>query len=80
MWLMNKRFPRCDKTDKYLITKVTECIVLNKLIMLVASKLPILPHLLAAPAQPTQLADLLTNPLIDQYARLDVATPSTLAE
>ena len=48
--------------------------------MLVARKLPILPHLLATPAQPAQLADLLANPLIDQYARTNVATLFTLAE
>ena len=48
--------------------------------MLVARKLPILLHLLAAPAQPTQVADLLAHPLIDWYARTDFATLFTLAE
>ena len=48
--------------------------------MPVARKVPILSHLLAAPAQPTQLADSLANSLIDQYARTDVATLSTIAE
>ena len=48
--------------------------------MSVARKLPILPHLLAPPAQPTQLADLQANPLIDQYARAYVATFFTLAK
>ena len=48
--------------------------------MPVARKLPIPPHLLAAPAQPTQLVDILANPLIDQYARTDVATLFALAD
>ena len=52
----------------------------NKLIMLVARKFSIVPYLLKAPAQPTHLADLLAIPLIDQYARTDVATLLTLAE
>ena len=48
--------------------------------MLVAGKLPILPHLLAAPAQPTQLANLPANPLIYQYARRDVVGLFTVVE
>lgn len=48
--------------------------------MLVARKLSILPHLLAQPARLTKLANFLANPLIDQYARRDVAASSTLAE
>ena len=35
----------------------------------------ILPNLLAAPAQPTQPADLLANPLIDPYATLGQTSP-----
>ena len=80
MWSIDQWFPRYNKTDKSLIAKAIECMVLSKEIMLVARKLPILPHLLATPAQPTQLADLLANPPIDQYARKDVATLFTLVE
>ena len=43
-------------------------------------ELPIVPYLLMALARPTQLADLLANPLIDQYARTYVSTLFTLAE
>ena len=39
-----------------------------------------MPHLFAAPAQPTHLVDLLDYPLIDMYARTDVTTLFTLDE
>ena len=48
MQSIDQWFLRCDKTDYGLITKVIECLVLSKLIMLVARKLPILPHVLVA--------------------------------
>ena len=48
--------------------------------MIVTWKLPILPYRLTAPAQPTQLADLLANPIIDHHARTDVTTYFTRAE
>ena len=54
--------------------------MLSKLIMLVARKLSFMPYPLTVPAQPTQLADLLANPLIDQYARADIASLFTQAE
>ena len=48
--------------------------------MLIARKISILSHLLAAPTQPTQLADLLSNPLIDQLARTDVVIDVVIKE
>ena len=47
--------------------------MLSNQIMLVATKLPILPHLLAAPFEPTHLTDLMADPLIDKYDITDVA-------
>ena len=48
--------------------------------MLVTMKLPDLAVSTTAQAQPTQLANLLANPLIDQYTRTNVTTQLTLAE
>ena len=68
-------YPRCDETDKGLIPKSTKYLVSSTRIMLVSTKLPTLPHALAAPFQPPYATDLRYTPLIGWLAVTDFTRP-----
>lgn len=57
--------PEVVRTDQGLITKSTKYAVTTTIIMLLTTKLPILPHSLAAPFPPSHPTDSRSDPLVD---------------